>query len=1050
MSPRIPEAVLQSLPDETAEVILRTALRVHLRDGSSETLAFIKAYRALEEAGYEADGDSWVRKDAPTVGDVHVNSPIGAIGPVAQGKKKKPRSKDDPGTQDVDADDAGALGLTTPAQEDDVTKIIRQEGSQWHVYSEEGSKHLGGPYGTKAEAVERLRQVEGHKDKVGKEDVITVNVPLFLKLLEAAREEIKTDEPLHVITERILELMAKKPELTMDDYDSIVGELKQKREEDKDDDPGTQDVDPPELVGDVSSPLTSKISKGGEGSGNFGHEGRPGELGGSGSGGRSSSAEKLVSLKEKAIADSKSLVTYGGGKAFPKGEGSAKEGRFEVRVVPKGRPSVGQSSADSFRIDHYLDGKRVSRDALLSAMGGESNKADIDVAKRISGNSSIKLNAKGKALADKLGERLALKGGLDVLHTSPLPRAVETGDALAKHVPEVARALPSPALQPWHLGEAEGKQPDEVHNLIAHYVENPGEVIPGEGRDGKPGEAFEDAVTRQLDFLRGVYHDSEEHPNLKIGIVMHSRGMELLQSWVDAGCPKDYMDLDADDLLYPDDPNHATVLRWHGDKIKEVGLEGDDELKPGVYLILHSLTDDDTDEGNEELEKANDEHWVTINGNKVLIGADGEIKAGHPLGGGASKEPATISDGETARLRHEVVQQPTRSLISSYKKESEKTFLDWNDNPVVETVISHPLDRSLGVHLDRIDNLEGNKGKGYAGEVLSYSFGKLAEQGYTFGRAYVENGNASSERMIEKLGGYVIATRPEGHEYEFPLKVIKLEKRAKPPNLHVVSLDERKEAIQKTYLPPVEVHQAAKSAYDLGASIIGITEPLSDGTGLHEQEVRWISEWWATVESGSITPTALQQDAWGGKHAAKWAGRVIRKIEVEKAEQGDEWVTINGNHVLIGADGEIKGGHPLGGGAGVDYKPSERMKRAMAAHSGGDLKSQRQADEQERIISKAIGIPRTKDNSAFDLRSDKVGIELKTMTLAKNSKITMTKTALARKNAEIKSDKIKAYTVVADKRSGGTQYYIKAGVGSFRVGSMTRASLSEIKSMVKP
>lgn len=44
-------------------------------------------------------------------------------------------------------------------------KVIREENGKWHVYSEDGSKHLGGPYDSKAQAVTRLKQVEGHKMK---------------------------------------------------------------------------------------------------------------------------------------------------------------------------------------------------------------------------------------------------------------------------------------------------------------------------------------------------------------------------------------------------------------------------------------------------------------------------------------------------------------------------------------------------------------------------------------------------------------------------------------------------------------------------------------------------------------------------------------------------------------------------------------------------------------------------------------------------------------------------------------------------------------------
>ncbi len=46
-----------------------------------------------------------------------------------------------------------------------VEKKVKHESDGWHVYSMDGEKHLGGPYDTKAKAVERLRQVEGHKEK---------------------------------------------------------------------------------------------------------------------------------------------------------------------------------------------------------------------------------------------------------------------------------------------------------------------------------------------------------------------------------------------------------------------------------------------------------------------------------------------------------------------------------------------------------------------------------------------------------------------------------------------------------------------------------------------------------------------------------------------------------------------------------------------------------------------------------------------------------------------------------------------------------------------
>ena len=138
-----------------------------------------------------------------------------------------------------------------------------------------------------------------------------------------------------------------------------------------------------------------------------------------------------------------------------------------------------------------------------------------------------------------------------------------------------------------------------------------------------------------------------------------------------------------------------------------------------------------------------------------------------------------------------------------------------------------------------------------------------------------------------------------------------------------------------------------------------------------------------------------------------------------------------------------------GEGSTVEMIVSDRVQRAVNSQVRTGVKEQAIADAQERIISKAIGVPRTSDNSAFDLRNAKTGVEIKTMLSSKNGKVTMSKAALARKNEEIKTAKIKAYTVVADKRGGGTKYYISKGVGSFRVSNMTPTTIKGIRGFLK-
>ena len=48
------------------------------------------------------------------------------------------------------------------------------------------------------------------------------------------------------------------------------------------------------------------------------------------------------------------------------GGGMAEDGRFKICIVGVGRPSRGQSSAITSRVDFYLDGKRVSREIFTN------------------------------------------------------------------------------------------------------------------------------------------------------------------------------------------------------------------------------------------------------------------------------------------------------------------------------------------------------------------------------------------------------------------------------------------------------------------------------------------------------------------------------------------------------------------------------------------------------------------------------------------------------------------------------------------------------------
>jgi hypothetical protein len=56
-------------------------------------------------------------------------------------------------------------------------------------------------------------------------DKITLDVPLFIRLLEYAREDAKTDMDLHNVAEQAIALSGTGNTLTMTQYDQIVGGL---------------------------------------------------------------------------------------------------------------------------------------------------------------------------------------------------------------------------------------------------------------------------------------------------------------------------------------------------------------------------------------------------------------------------------------------------------------------------------------------------------------------------------------------------------------------------------------------------------------------------------------------------------------------------------------------------------------------------------------------------------------------------------------------------------------------------------------------------------
>jgi hypothetical protein len=63
------------------------------------------------------------------------------------------------------------------------------------------------------------------------QDKITVDVPLFIRLLEYAREDAKTDMDLHNVAENAIKLSETGKTLTMAQYEDIVRNPQQELQE---------------------------------------------------------------------------------------------------------------------------------------------------------------------------------------------------------------------------------------------------------------------------------------------------------------------------------------------------------------------------------------------------------------------------------------------------------------------------------------------------------------------------------------------------------------------------------------------------------------------------------------------------------------------------------------------------------------------------------------------------------------------------------------------------------------------------------------------------
>jgi broad specificity phosphatase PhoE len=192
------------------------------------------------------------------------------------------------------------------------------------------------------------------------------------------------------------------------------------------------------------------------------------------------------------------------------------EGQLQVNWAAKKRPGI-------YLVEH-------------AATAEATNDPKTD---RITGQSNISISAQGRREAAALGQ--ALKGrGIIRVFCSDLKRACQTAEIIARVLGVPNKELSG--LRPWDLGDMVGKLSADVHPQIKKYSGSQHAVpVPG-------GESFDTFKNRVLASFQGLVHAYRDI----IAVVIHSRDLELIQGWLEAGAKPDLSidtsRIDKDDL----------------------------------------------------------------------------------------------------------------------------------------------------------------------------------------------------------------------------------------------------------------------------------------------------------------------------------------------------------------------------------------------------------------------------------------------------------------------------------------------------------------------
>lgn len=72
---------------------------------------------------------------------------------------------------------------------------------------------------------ENNNEVEANEENEETQPTVSFNIPTFIRVLELVREEISSDDKLHILVEKLINAGADGDAIDMDDYEKIVASM---------------------------------------------------------------------------------------------------------------------------------------------------------------------------------------------------------------------------------------------------------------------------------------------------------------------------------------------------------------------------------------------------------------------------------------------------------------------------------------------------------------------------------------------------------------------------------------------------------------------------------------------------------------------------------------------------------------------------------------------------------------------------------------------------------------------------------------------------------